>query len=130
MRRRLHRRDVQGEPLTLLLDDVYPGETLEVLVRAIYRYRSELAPLVFGAATGLTAAFLHPHFSGWAPLVALLALVGSAVLWWAERLTSGLRRVERAYAAAVTGAAGLWLAAATAFGLALCRCLHCSPSAP
>jgi S-DNA-T family DNA segregation ATPase FtsK/SpoIIIE len=116
MRRRLHRRDVQGEPLTLLLDDVYPGETLEVLVRAIYRYRSELAPLVFGAATGLTAAFLHPHFSGWAPLVALLALVGSAVLWWAERLTSGLRRVERAYAAAVTGAAGLWLAAATAFG--------------
>jgi S-DNA-T family DNA segregation ATPase FtsK/SpoIIIE len=116
MRRRLHRRDVQREPLTLLLDDRYPGETLDALVRAIYRYRSELAPLVLGAATALTAAFLHPHFSGWAPLVALLALVGSAVLWWAERLTSGLRRVERAYAAALTGAAGLWLAAATAFG--------------
>ncbi len=116
MRRRLHRRDVRGEPLTLLVDDRYPGETLEALVRAIYRYRSELAPLVLGAATGLTAAFLHPRFSGWAPVIALLALVGSAVLWCVERLTSDLRRIERAYAAAVTGAAGLWLAAATAVG--------------
>jgi S-DNA-T family DNA segregation ATPase FtsK/SpoIIIE len=116
MRRRLHRRDVRGEPLTLLVDDRYPGETLEAVVRAIYRYRSELAPLVLGAAIVLTAAFLHPRFPGWAPVLALLALVGSAALWWMERLTSGLRRIERAYAAAVTGAAGLWLAAATAFG--------------
>jgi S-DNA-T family DNA segregation ATPase FtsK/SpoIIIE len=116
MRRRLHRRDVRGEPLTLLVDDRYPGETLEALVRAIYRYRSELAPLVLGAATGLTAAFLHPRFPGWAPVLALLALAGSAVLWWAERLTSGLRRIERAYAAIITGVAGLWLAAATAVG--------------
>jgi DNA segregation ATPase FtsK/SpoIIIE, S-DNA-T family len=116
MRRRLHRRDVRGEPLTLLVDDRYPGETLEVLVRGICRYRSELAPLVVGAATGVTAAFLHPRFSGWAPVVALLALVGSAVLWCVERLTSGLRGIERAYAAAVTGGAGLWLAAATTFG--------------
>ncbi len=116
MRRRLHRRDVRGEPLTLLVDDRYPGETLEALVRAIYRYRSELAPLVLGAATGLTAAFLHPRFPGWAPVLALLAIAGSAVLWWAERLTPGLRWIERAYAATITGAAGLWLAAATAVG--------------
>ena len=116
MRRRLHRRDVRGEPLTLIVDDRYPGETLEALVRWICRYRSELAPLVLGATTGVTAAFLHPRFSGWAPVVALLALVGSAVLWCVERLTSGLRGIERAYAAAVTGGAGLWLAAATTFG--------------
>ncbi len=37
MRRRLHRRDVGGEPLTLLVDDRYPGQTLEALLRAIYR---------------------------------------------------------------------------------------------
>jgi DNA segregation ATPase FtsK/SpoIIIE, S-DNA-T family len=116
MRRRLHHRDVRGEPLTLLVDDRYPGETLEALVRGIYRYRSELAPLVLGAATGLTAAFLHPRFPGWAPVVALFALIASAALWWVKRLTSGLRRIERAYAAAVTGVAGLWLAAATAMG--------------
>jgi DNA segregation ATPase FtsK/SpoIIIE, S-DNA-T family len=116
MRRRLHRRDVRGEPLTLLMDDRYPGQTLEALIRALYRYRSELAPLVAGAATGLAAVFLHARLPGWAPVVALLALAGSAALWWVARLTTGLRSIERAYAATVTGAAGLWLAAATAFG--------------
>jgi S-DNA-T family DNA segregation ATPase FtsK/SpoIIIE len=116
MRLRLHRRNVRGEPLTLLVDDRYPGETLEALARAIYRYRSELVPLVLGAATGLTAAFLHSRLPGWAPVIALLTLVGSAALWWSERLTSGLRRIKRVYAAAVTGAAGLWLAVATAVG--------------
>lgn len=105
--RRLHRRDIRGEPLTLLVDDWYSGETLNALVGAVYRYRSELAPLVLGAATGLAAAFLHAWFPGWAPVVALLAVVGSAVLSWVVRLTWGLRRIERAYAAAVTGAAGL-----------------------
>ncbi|MGH3965763.1 MAG: hypothetical protein ACRDRY_21340, partial [Pseudonocardiaceae bacterium] len=98
MRRRLHRRDVRGEPLTLLVDDRYPGETLNALVHAIYRYRSELAPLVLAATTGLTAAFLHSWFPGWAPAVALLALTGPAVLWWVQRLTPALRRIERAYA--------------------------------
>src|SRR4030081_1666535 len=78
MRRRLHRRDVRGEPLTLLVDDRYPGETLEALVRTIYRYRSELAPFVLGAATARSP--------GWAPVVALLALAGSAALWWITRL--------------------------------------------
>ncbi len=112
----MHRRDVRGEPLTLLVDGRYPGETRKALARAIYRYRSELAPLVLGATTGLAAAFLHAWFPGWAPAVALLALAGSAALWWVQWLTPGLRRTERAYAAAVTGVAGLWLAAATAFG--------------
>lgn len=116
MRRRLHRRGLRGEPLTLLVDDRYPGETLEALVRGIYRYRSELAPLMLGATTGLTAAFLHAWVPEWAPIVAVLALAGAAALWWIERLTSGLRTIERAYAAAVTGAAGLWLAAGTALG--------------
>jgi S-DNA-T family DNA segregation ATPase FtsK/SpoIIIE len=116
MRRRLHRRDVRGEPLTLLVDDRYPGQTLQALVSVIYRYRSELAPLVLGATTGLAAVFLHTWIPGWAPVVALLALAGSAALWGVQRLTPGLRRIERVYAAAVTGAAGLWLAAATAFG--------------
>jgi hypothetical protein len=116
MRRRLHRRGLRGEPLTLLVDDRYPGETLEALVRGIYRYRSELAPLVLGATTGLTAALLHAWVPEWAPIVAVLAVAGSAALWWMERLTSCLRTIERAYAAAVTGAAGLWLAAGTALG--------------
>jgi DNA segregation ATPase FtsK/SpoIIIE, S-DNA-T family len=114
--RRMHRSDVRGEPLTLLVDGRYPGETRKTLARAIYRYRSELAPLVLGAATGLTAVFLHARFPGWAPAVALLALTGPAALWWVQRLTPGLRRIERAYAAIVTSAAGLWLATATAFG--------------
>jgi hypothetical protein len=96
MRRRLHRRDVRGEPLTLLVDDRYPGQTRKALIHAIYRYRSELAPLVLGAATGLTAAFLHAWVPGWAPLVALLALAGSAALWGVQRLTPGLRRIPRA----------------------------------
>jgi S-DNA-T family DNA segregation ATPase FtsK/SpoIIIE len=110
----MHRRNLRGEPLTLLVDDRYPGETLEVLAHAIYRYRSELVPLVLGAATGLAAAFLHSRFPGWAPVISLLTLVGSAALWWVERLTSGLGKIKRVYA--VTGAAGLWLAATTAVG--------------
>src|SRR5579884_3127004 len=116
MRRRLHRHGVRGEPLTLLVDDHYPGETLEALLRGIYRYRSELAPLVLGATTGLIAALLHAWVPNWAPIVAVLAVAGSAALWWMERLTSGLRKVERTYAVAVIGAAGLWLAVGTALG--------------
>lgn len=116
MHRRLHRRGVRGEPLTLLVDDRYPGETFEALVRGIYRYRSELAPLVLGASTGLAAEFLHAWLPQWAPIVALFAFVGSVALGWMERLTPGLRRIERVYAAAVTGTMGLWLAAGTVFG--------------
>jgi len=114
--RRMRRRDVRGEPLTLLVNDRYPGQTRKALARLIYRYRSELAPLVLGAATGLTAVFLHTWLPGWAPVIVLLALAGSTALWGMARLTPGLRRIERAYTAAVTGAAGLWLAAATAVG--------------
>ena len=114
--RRLRRRDTRGEPPTLLLDDRYPGETLEALARWAYRYRSEIAPLALGGVAYLTAAFLHTRYPGWAPAVALLALAASTALAWWRQVTPGLRQTERAYAATVTAVAGLWLAVATAVG--------------
>ena len=75
MRRRLHRRDVRGEPLTLLVDDRYPGETLEALVWGICRWdsvghdagggtfdRPGRATVILVRRDGTLKA-LHTHFS-------------------------------------------------------------------
>jgi hypothetical protein len=96
-RRRLRREDARREPLLLLADDRYPGESLEALARCLYRYRSELAPPALAGVLALTGAVLHSRFPHAAPFVAALAAVVAAGLSRPE-IAPGLRRIERSYA--------------------------------
>jgi DNA segregation ATPase FtsK/SpoIIIE, S-DNA-T family len=114
-RRRLRRGDAPHEPLLLLAEDHYPGESAEALARCLYRYRSELAPPALASALALAGMVLHSRFPHTAPFVAVLAVVMAAGLSRPE-IAPDLRRIERGYAITVTIAAGLWLAFATAHG--------------
>lgn len=114
-RRRLRRGDVRREPLLLVTDDRYPGESLEALAHCAYRYRSELAPPALASLLALTGIVLHSHFPHTAPFVTALAAALAAGLSRPE-IAPDLRRIERVYAIAVTITAGLWLTFATARG--------------
>jgi DNA segregation ATPase FtsK/SpoIIIE, S-DNA-T family len=114
-RRRLRRGDARREPLLLLTDDRYPGESLEVLAHCVYRYRSELAPPALAGLLALTGMVLHSRCPHTAPVVAALAAAMAAGLSRPE-IAPDLRRIERVYAIVVTVAAGLWLTFATACG--------------
>ncbi|MBV9161831.1 MAG: hypothetical protein JO281_09835, partial [Pseudonocardiales bacterium] len=111
--RRLRRGDAHREPLLLLADDRYPGESLETLAHYVYRYRSELAPPALAGALALTGIVLHSRFP--ASFIAVLAAAIAAGLSRPE-ITPELRQIERVYAITVTIAAGLWLTFATACG--------------
>ena len=96
--------------------DGFPETVGVVLLRGVWRYRSELAPV--GVVAGLAAAawWLHhtrPHW--WFP-VAVLAGVAA----WAVALFGGRWRLptlpERVYAAVTIYAGGIWLSVAIAIG--------------
>lgn len=114
-RRRLRRGDARREPLLLLADDRYPGESLAALARCVYRYRSELAPPALASTLALTGMLLHSRFPHTAPFVAVLAAVMATGLS-RPTIAPDLRRIERGYAITVTITAGLWLTFATAYG--------------
>jgi DNA segregation ATPase FtsK/SpoIIIE, S-DNA-T family len=82
------------------------------LPRLAWRYRSELAPLYLALVLLAAGVVLHWRWLGWWQVVAAVGLIASDL---GHRI--GLDRpVERAYAATVTAAGGLWLAAATRYG--------------
>lgn len=114
-RRRLRRGDARCEPLLLLTDDRYPGESLEALAHCVYRYRSELAPPALASMLALTGMVLHSRLPHTAPIAAALTAALAAGLSRPE-IAPDLRRIERIYAITVTIAAGLWLTFATACG--------------
>jgi DNA segregation ATPase FtsK/SpoIIIE, S-DNA-T family len=114
-RRRLRRGDARREPLLLLTDDRYPGESLEALAHCVYRYRSELAPPALASMLALTGMVLHSRLPHMAPVVAALTAALAAGVSRPE-IAPELRRIERVYAITVTIAAGLWLTFATACG--------------
>jgi len=113
--RKLHRSGIQ--PIVLIggngdgpqFDDL-------ALLRIIWRYRSELAPIFLGSALFFTAWRLHSAGSHWWEIVLSVAAVTAwAVAAFGTRI--GLTtRIERVYAAAVILVAGGWLSAATAVG--------------
>ena len=115
-RRRWRRHARHQMPLMLVTDDHYPGETIEAIGRCLYRYRSELAPLAVAAAVALAGLILHRSHPGWWPGIAGLTASTAAGILLSGRGWLG-RAEERVYAAAVTLAAGSWLAAATAHGI-------------
>ena len=114
-RRRLRHGDARREPLLLLADDRYPGESLEALARLLYRYRSELAPAGVALILLVTAAVLHRHSPSGAVIATLVDLAVAAGLAWPKAVPD-LRRSERVYAVIVTITAGLWLTLAALLG--------------
>ncbi len=97
-----------------------PETAATAIARAIWRYRSELAPLAVAAATFVAANTLHrAHHAAW-PWLALATLASITTLTipppaWARKAWATLDHpAERAYAIAVTATTGGWLTAATA----------------
>ncbi|BFU45776.1 FtsK/SpoIIIE domain-containing protein [Krasilnikovia sp. MM14-A1004] len=115
---RRHRRWSRRNPQPLLL---VPNEPLLVvglaaIGRALFRYRSELAPITTGLALTAAGLALHRSHPGTWPVVAVLT-AAAALAAGLRGLPWGLNRPdERAYAATTTAVVGGWLAAATALG--------------
>ncbi|WP_254716275.1 FtsK/SpoIIIE domain-containing protein [Actinomadura sp. WMMB 499] len=106
-------------PVILVNEDAqFPDLVITVIGRALWRYRSELAPLYLTGAVTVSGTVLHVTRPGWWPYL----LAGATAVAWllavlGERI--GLsRRSERTYAATVAVSVGGWLAAATALGVA------------
>ena len=106
----------------LLVTEDDRGLILILAGRLLWRYRSELAPVVVALGLAACAAWAHAVHPGWALPLAGAAAAGSVVIasprsaalarWWS---VLG-RRAERVYAASVVLLGGLWLAAATRWG--------------
>jgi hypothetical protein len=99
-----------------------PEMATTAIARAIWRYRSELAPIAVAIATFIAASTLHgAHHAVW-PWLALTTLATITALTvpapaWARKAWAMLDHpAERAYAVAVTAATGGWLTTATAIG--------------
>jgi S-DNA-T family DNA segregation ATPase FtsK/SpoIIIE len=99
-----------------------PETATTAIVRAIWRYRSELAPIAVAAATFVAANTLYrSHHAAW-PWLALTTLAIIAALTvpppaWARKLWVTLDHpAERVYAIATATATGGWLTTATAIG--------------
>ena len=127
-RRRLRRRARQlrrdgFQPTMSLHPDEPLAETAgAIVVRVLWRYRSELAPIAVAAATVAAAAAMHRLHPGWWPWV--LAAMFADITALAVPAPRPLRKewpilgrpAERIYAASVSALLGGWLAAATALG--------------
>jgi S-DNA-T family DNA segregation ATPase FtsK/SpoIIIE len=86
------------------------------LPRLAWRYRSELAPLYLGVALLVAGVVLHAFWPGWWQIVAAVGLAAAVMVADLGHRLGLDRPIERGYAAAVTAAGGLWLAAATRVG--------------
>ena len=113
---RLARRSGLQPMMMINTGDGFPETVGVVLLRGVWRYRSELAPV--GVAAGLVAAawWLHHTRPQWWFPVAVLAGVAA----WAVALFGGRWRLptlpERVYAAVTIYAGGIWLSVAIAIG--------------
>jgi DNA segregation ATPase FtsK/SpoIIIE, S-DNA-T family len=92
------------------------------LPRLAWRYRSELAPLTLALVLLAAGVVLHAWWPGWWQVVAATAVAAGLVVGDLGHRLGLDRPIERGYAATVTAASWLWLAAATRLG-PLCRLL-------
>ena len=94
----------------------FPDTVGVVLLRAAWRYRSELAPAVVTGGIVATAWWLHasrPHW--WLPVAVLAGVAAWAVALFGARWRLPTL-IERVYAAVTIYVAGVWLSAAIAVG--------------
>jgi S-DNA-T family DNA segregation ATPase FtsK/SpoIIIE len=117
-----------GGPAPVLLVTEDDRSALLILAcRAVWRYRSELAPLTVTLSAALCASWLHARHPVLAIPLGVATAAATAILsvrpgrwlvgrWLAARWPVAARPDERRYAAALVCLAGAWLAAATAFG--------------
>lgn len=98
-------------------DDRLPEIAGVVIARALWRYRSETAPLYIAAVLSAGAAALHTTLRRWWPYL----FVATVLVAWAVAVRGdkfGLDRpIERLYAATVAVSGGAWLTAGTAVGV-------------
>jgi S-DNA-T family DNA segregation ATPase FtsK/SpoIIIE len=96
--------------------DQLPDLVIVLICRALWRYRSELAPFALALGMALAALILHASRPHWWPWVLGAAVAAaSGLLGFGRRL--GLSWLpERVYAATVTVMAGGWLATGIAVG--------------
>jgi DNA segregation ATPase FtsK/SpoIIIE, S-DNA-T family len=83
------------------------------LPRLAWRYRSELAPLYAALALLVAGLVLYGWWPGWWQIIAAVAVAAGLIVGDLGHRLGLDRPVERGYAATVTAASGLWLAAAT-----------------
>jgi hypothetical protein len=94
----------------------FPETVGVVLLRAAWRYRSELAPVAVTGGIVAAAWWLHatrPHW--WFPVAVLAGVAAWAVTLFGARWRLPTL-IERVYAAVTTYVAGVWLSAAIAVG--------------
>ncbi|XNL77158.1 cell division protein FtsK [Actinomadura madurae] len=121
MRRHAHKMRRNGLQPMVIIDSEgpFPDVAGVLLARAMWRYRSELAPLYLVTTLAVGGALMHfTHPEWWPWLLATAAVAAWALALFGGRVGLALR-IERAYAAAVAMGAGGWLSAATALGVML-----------
>jgi hypothetical protein len=96
--------------------DQLPDLVVVLFFRALWRYRSELAPLTLTVTTALTALIVHITRPHWWPYVLGIAVPAACGLLIVGRRIGLSWLPERIYAASVMLMAGSWLTAAIAFG--------------
>src|ERR1700741_3608193 len=109
---RRHRRWRRKNAQPLLIIDREPLVLMGIAAvgRAVFRYRSELAPFNLALTLAFTAAVLHSTNPGTWPWIAL-ATGAAAILAAFRGLPWGISRTtERAFATVATVTAGGWLA--------------------
>jgi FtsK/SpoIIIE family len=105
------------QPMMLITgNDQLPETAMVLILRWVWRYRSELAPLYAAGVVLGVACWLHAgHRQWWALAVAIAAVSAVALTAFGGRL--GMPSLsERVYAAATTFAIGGWMAVAAIVG--------------
>ncbi|HUY45384.1 MAG TPA: cell division protein FtsK [Streptosporangiaceae bacterium] len=118
MRRHARRMRRYGmQPMVVINSgDPLPDLVIVTLARWLWRYRSELAPLILATMTALAAWILHAAHPHWWLALAAVTVAAMAGAGMTGRRFGLVTVAERGYAMAVIAATGGWLAAATAAG--------------
>ncbi|MFI6902014.1 cell division protein FtsK [Nonomuraea sp. NPDC050394] len=113
--RRMRRHGIQ--PIASITDDLELAPLLiGSIARGLWRYRSELAPMITLALLLGAGWFLHSSYRLWWPTVAGITVIVAAAVVVAGRWVGLTRPAERAYAATAALFGGGWLSAATTLG--------------
>jgi hypothetical protein len=118
MRRHARRMRRYGlQPMVVINpSDPLPDLVMVIVARWLWRYRSELAPLIVATVTALAAWMLHDTHPHWWPALVAASVAVAAVAGLAGSRLGLATRAERGYAMAVIAATGGWLTAATVVG--------------